>query len=158
MTKIIMFYDNTCPICLTEAQHMHDNHADKITIMSVEDGKHQLQAAGINQVEAMTYLCVQDEAGTIHKGMSAVRLLYKTAGYRFVCVLSLPLIKPLSNLIYPIFARYRYSIPNWLTKLLFGEVAQQSNLSSCDDGVCQLPASDRIKQPTKKVVDKNKLD
>ncbi len=144
MTKITMYYDHDCPICRTEAYHMRDNHADKIQIVSVNEGLAELEKFDISRIEAMTYLCVQDTNGTMHKGIEAVRLLHQTAETKFAIILSLPIIKSLANWIYPIFARNRYYLPNWLTKLLFGTVAEDNACdNTCNSGVCKLPSDKR---------------
>lgn len=72
--------------------------------------------------------------------MPAVRLLYTTAGSHFAKLFELPIIKPISEMIYPIFARHRYKFPKWIAHLLFGKPK-----ADCDNGVCQIAPKDRIK-------------
>ncbi len=140
MAKITMYYDHNCPICRTEAYDMRDKHADKIQIVSVDDGLAELEKFNISRIDAMTYLYVKDVNGTMYKGIEAVRLLHQTAQTKFAIILSLPIIKQLANWIYPIFARNRYYLPNWLTKLLFGKVADKNN---CKNGTCSLAPEER---------------
>ncbi len=155
--KITMFYDGSCPICRTEAYHLRDEHSDKIAIVTVDEGMDRLAKAGISRIDAMTYLCVQDVDGTMIKGIDAVRLLHKTADSKFATVLSLPVAKQLAGLIYPIFARNRYYLPDWFTRLLFGKVAEEDNIAgasnandnndnvgnACEIGVCKIPPAKR---------------
>lgn len=60
----------------------------------------------------MTYVVVQDNLGQMHKGVNAVRLLYKSANVSLVDLLYLPIIKEISDFVYPIIAKNRYKIPN----------------------------------------------
>lgn len=137
---ITMYYDDKCPICRTEATHMADKKPNDICIVSVAEAVDTLAAFGISEVEAMTYLCIQDENGKMHTGMNAVRLLYKTADLPIARVFNLPIIKQVSDVVYPIFARNRYRIPNWITRLVFGKVATDN----CENGVCSLPPKERL--------------
>lgn len=142
MNKITMYYDHTCPICRTEAYHMRDKHGDKIAIVPVDDGLAELEKFGISRVDAMTYLCVADVDGQIIKGIEAVRLLHTTAGSGFAVLLGLPIVKQVAGFVYPIFARNRYYMPAWLTKMLFGKVADEE-VTRCERGVCQIPPAKR---------------
>lgn len=141
---LTMFYDSECPICRTEAYHLHEKSPDKVTIVAVDDALDTLQKAGISRTDAMTYLCVQDNSlqggGKIHTHMDAVRLLYTTTGASFAWVLHLPIIQQASDIVYPIFARNRYYFPDWVTRLIFGKVAEADN---CKDGVCHIPPAKR---------------
>nr|WP_282444001.1 DCC1-like thiol-disulfide oxidoreductase family protein [Moraxella osloensis] len=104
---------------------------DVIRIMSIDDARDELAKFGISEDEAMTYLCVQDKQGNMQKGMDAVRLLYKTAQLPFATLFGWPVVKQASDRIYPIFARHRNRVPNWMTQLAYGKVA-----ADCKDGMC----------------------
>ena len=129
---ITMYYDNTCPVCRTEALHMVEKKPNAIRIVPIDNARDELAKFGISEDEAMTYLCVQDKQGNMQKGMDAVRLLYKTAQLPFATVFEWPVVKPASDMIYPIFARHRNRVPNWMTQLAYGKVAED-----CKDGMCR---------------------
>lgn len=137
---ITMFYDDSCPICRTEAYHIK---SDNIIIIAIKDGLSELQKHGIDELTAMTYLCVLDNQNIMHTGIHAVRLLHKTANSKFNKLLHLPIIKPLSAIIYPVFAKYRHKIPKRLIIKLFGDI---QTLDKCHDGVCQLSPKARLNQ------------
>lgn len=139
---ITMYYDDSCPVCRTEALHMAQKKPDKIHIVPIREAVDELATFGISELDAMTYLCVKDHHEQIHKGMAAVRLLYHSAGLPMATVFELPIIKQASEIIYPIFARNRYRIPNWVATLAYGKVAQAEN---CQDGECRLPPKERLK-------------
>lgn len=136
---IIMYYDDACVICSSEASNMKARNPKGITLTSVDEGIDVLNKAGFSREDAMTYLCVQDSTGNWHKGMDGIRLLYKTAGVPFAKVLYLPVIKQMSNITYPVIAKNRYRFPNWLSKLLYGKEV----VDACKDGVCKLPPAKR---------------
>lgn len=129
---ITMYYDDTCPVCRTEALHMAEKKPDAIRIVSINDAREELAKFGISEDEAMTYLCVRDKQGNLQKGMDAVRLLYKTAQLPFANVFEWPVVKQASDMIYPIFARHRNRVPNWMTQLVYDKVAED-----CKDGMCR---------------------
>ncbi len=137
---ITIYYDDDCPICRTEVNHLQRQAPDKITLVAVNDAVEHLARAGINKLDAMTYLCIEDENGNWYTHMDANRLMYQTVGSKWATILALPIIKPLADAIYPIFARNRYYIPRWMTRLIFGKVEPKN---ACRDGVCQVPPSKR---------------
>lgn len=87
---ITMFYDSTCPICAAEANHLA---GDDILIITIKDGLKILNQHGIDELTAMTYLCVLDGNDKLHTGIHAVRLVHKTTNTKFNRVLHLPIIK-----------------------------------------------------------------
>lgn len=146
---ITMYYDETCVLCTTNAQVMQQKamqakNPNQINIVPVSQAETILANAGISLVDAMTYVVVEDETGNMHKGMDAVRLLYKTAGVPFAPLLGLPIIKQISDVAYPIVARNRYYFPKWAIKLLYGKVA---DLDNCENGVCHIPPESRKIHP-----------
>ncbi|EDZ8800494.1 DUF393 domain-containing protein [Salmonella enterica subsp. enterica serovar Derby] len=111
---------------------MAEKKPDAIRIVPIDDARDELAKFGISENEAMTYLCVQDKQGNMQKGMDAVRLLYKTAQLPFATLFEWPVVKQASDMIYPIFARHRNRVPNWMTQLAYGKVA-----ADCKDGMCK---------------------
>lgn len=139
---ITMYYDDKCPVCRTEALHMADKKPSDIRIIPIHQAVDELAKFGISEVDAMTYLCVKDSQNHIHKGMDAVRLLYKTAELPMAKAFNLPIVKQASNMIYPIFARHRNRIPHWVAELVYGKLATDE--TECENGVCSLPPKERL--------------
>lgn len=130
---IAMYYDDTCILCTTNAITMQNKAPDKINIIPAHSALDILAKHNISEIDIMTYVVVQDESGQMHKGMNAVRLLYKTANVPFNSFLYFPIIKQMSDMIYPIVAKNRYRTPKWLIKLIYGKVA-----NPCENGVCHI--------------------
>lgn len=146
--KIAMYYDETCILCTTNAEVMQAKNPSQINIVPVTQAEHILAKAGISLIDAMTYVVVADESGKMHKGMDAVRLLYKTANVPFNFVLGLPIIKQLGDLTYPFIARNRYYFPKWAIKLMYGKLADMPNFDNgCENGVCHIPPQNRKIHP-----------
>lgn len=149
---ITMYYDETCVLCTTNAEVMQAKNPNQINIVPVTQAETILANAGISLVEAMTYVVVEDgcfeKGGKMHKGMDAVRLLYKTANVPFNFVLGLPIIKQLGDLTYPFIARNRYYFPKWAIKLMYGKLADMPNFDNgCENGVCHIPPQNRKIHP-----------
>ncbi len=138
---IIMYYDNDCVLCTANAHTMHHKAPDKITIIPAHLALDILAKHHITEIDIMTYVVVQDELGQMHKGMNAVRLLYKTANVPLHSLLYLPIIKQVSDFLYPIIAKNRYKTPKWLIKLIYGKT-----VTPCENGVCHLNPKERIKE------------
>lgn len=136
---ITMYYDDTCMLCRSNAHAMQQKAPDKILITPAQSSLESLAKHHISQIDVATYVIVADEQGLMHKGMDAVRLLYKTANIPCHQLLYLPIIKQLGDFIYPIVAKNRHKTPKWLIKLLCGQV------NHCDDGVCHISPKERLK-------------
>lgn len=135
---ITMYYDNTCILCTTNAITMKQKAPDNINIIPKDDAIELLAKYHISELDIMRYVVVQDEMGTMHKGMNAVRLLYKTANVPFYQLLYLPIIKQMSDIIYPIIAKNRHKTPKWLIRLMYGKVAD------CENGLCHINPTHKI--------------
>lgn len=140
---ITMYYDETCILCTTNAQVMQAKNPSEINIVPVTQAEAILAQANISLIEAMTYVVVSDEKGKMHKGMDAVRLLYKTANVPFNFILSLPIIKQLGDISYPFIARNRYYFPKWVIKFMYGKLADMPVNNGCKSGVCHIPPTKR---------------
>lgn len=140
---ITMYYDETCILCTTNAEVMQAKNPSEINIIPVTQAEAILAKAHISLIDAMTYVVVEDEQGKMHKGMDAVRLLYKIANVPFSFVLGLPVIKQIGDFAYPFIARNRYYFPKWVIKLMYGKLADMRDVNNCENGVCHIPPAKR---------------
>ncbi|WLF83642.1 thiol-disulfide oxidoreductase DCC family protein [Moraxella sp. ZY210820] len=135
--KVTMYYDDKCPICTAEAKTLA-SHSDNIHIIGVHDALDELERAGFSYQDVMTYVCVKDEHGRWYTAMDAIRVLYQVADLPLSKFLNLPIVKPLSDKLYPVIARNRYRIPKSMVRLFTGK-----KLPECENGVCHLPPHQR---------------
>lgn len=137
--NITMYYDDACILCSAEARAMQARNPAGIQLMPVDEAIDALNTAGFGRIEALTFLCVQDNQGRWYTHMEAVRMLYKTAGMTWAKWLYLPGIKQVGDWVYPMVARNRYRIPNWLIKRLYGGAVTKV----CENGVCRIAPEQR---------------
>ncbi len=133
ITHITMYYDDTCVLCSTEAHGMQMRNPKGIKLTPVDQRLDELQAAGFSRSDAMTYICIEADNGDWYTHMDAIRLLYTMGGLKWAPLLYLPIIKQFGDFIYPVVARNRYRIPNWVTKLIYGKALAEA----CENGVCR---------------------
>ena len=141
--KLTMYYDSSCVLCRSEAMSLDKASQGKICIISVLDGQAVLAKANISYDEAMTHLCVQDEFGQWHKGMNAVRVLYKIANIKIAHIsayrlFNLPLIKQICDMAYPYFAKRRHLMPAFLVKWWYGVIYDAQLNALCDSNSCRI--------------------
>lgn len=132
--KYTIFYDSHCPICVREMELMRERCPNgHLQAVAIDAHLPQLAALSISREAAMTYIHAVDEHGQVLVGMDVIRLMYRESGLRFqAAILSLPIIKPVSHWLYPVFARNRYRISaRFLPK------------PRCGNGRCGLPPSKR---------------
>lgn len=135
---LTVFYDDLCPLCRTEMLDFHQRFPERLQLMPISSHESTLtQQHQIGLQDALDSIHVLDEMGRWHTGIDGMRLIYercdrcKTAQF-----LNLPIIKPLSYRVYPIFAKYRYHLPVWL----LGRDAIKNAEPTCHNGYCQLPS------------------
>lgn len=141
---LTLYFDDTCILCTTNAEVVTAKNPQQIRAISVNQGLAELEHAGISRLQAMTYVCVKNQTNNqIMMGMQAIRLLFKTAGFKYYWVLHLPIVKQVTELSYPLLARNRYRFPKWLIRLLYGKVATLT-INTCPNNQCQLPPEKRV--------------
>jgi len=115
--SLIIFYDGSCPICVKEMHQLKrfDINGQLFTVNALNE---QLMASypHIDPVEAMRILHAETSDGTLLLGLDANVAAWKLVNRkRWLAILRWPLIRPLADLGYLFFARYRYSISRVFT-------------------------------------------
>ena len=130
MYRLTVFYDGECPICAQEIALLTERDVrGEVLCLAIDDHPQRLAEHGIERQAALTQLHVLDEQGRLLVGMAACRAMYRVSGWTALAkVLSWPLIRPLTDALYPWFARNRYRFPAWLL-----------GRPRCDQGTCQRP-------------------
>ena len=135
--KIIVFYDDLCPICRTEMHAFAWQYPNEIELVPLSTQAERLHSYGIHLEDALMALRVVDELGHIHQGLDAVRLLYRRFGKQRLAQLSeLPIVKPVLEWAYPLFVRQRHRVPVWL-------LGKNARLH-CDQGYCRCDLSEKL--------------
>jgi len=110
--QLTIFYDSHCPLCLAEMQHLvkydEDNHIRLIDLYACDLKRLYPQ---IDKHKAMQRLHGQLDTGEMLYGLDVTCTAWSLVGkYRWLKILRWPFIKPVSNLTYRFFARYRETI------------------------------------------------
>lgn len=108
---IKVFYDAKCNLCSKEIKYyMKVADANIFSWQDVNDSVEDLKADNITLVQALKFLHVQDLDGKFHIGVDAFILIWRNLKkFRILAfIVSLPIIKQLTDFFYKVFANYRF--------------------------------------------------
>lgn len=107
--RLTVFFDGDCPICAREIRMVGRRVVPgTVRFLDVRDRETDLAAYGLTQPEVLGSLHAVRDDGEVITGMDAVRALYRSAGLGLLASFtSLPLLRPLFDLLYGIFSLYR---------------------------------------------------
>jgi predicted DCC family thiol-disulfide oxidoreductase YuxK len=110
--KLICFHDGECPICNIEIDLMKKlDRQRNINWVDISKDKAALNDAGLSYEQTMAKLHVLDEhSNVMHSGVKGFLAVWKQLPYyrRLVPIVErVPLVLPILNFFYSIFARYR---------------------------------------------------
>ena len=128
MTDLTIFYDGGCPLCAAEMRHLNSlDSARKIAYEDIYAADFSARFPQIDQREADRILHGQLANGELIYGLDVTYQAWVLVGKRkWVAILRWPIIKPIADVIYLLFARHR----NRISKLLTG----QSRCEACSIG------------------------
>ncbi|KAG1961977.1 DUF393 domain-containing protein [Pimephales promelas] len=109
--SVRVLYDGECPICVKEIrllQFLQRNRAEKVDFVDISLPEYDGMKYGVSYEIAMEEMTVIDTNNKIHRGVPAFTVMYSAVGLgwlgRFI---SLPLIRPVMDRAYLLFARNR---------------------------------------------------
>jgi len=108
------FHDGDCPICRVEINAMKklDQYDNNIHWVDISKDHDELTKAGLSYEQAMSKMHVLDKDG-LKSGVDGFLVLWSTLPYyrRLVPIVNnVPLIKPMLECFYTLFARYRLKL------------------------------------------------
>ena len=117
MQELTIFYDGACPLCLKEMQHLHRaDRLEKIRFEDINCKQFQTHYPAVDKHSANRILHGMLADGSIILGLDVTCKAWGLVGKgRWISYLRWPLIKQISDLVYLVFARYRYPISRWIT-------------------------------------------
>lgn len=149
---LTLLYDGACPVCTLEMDNLKARNADNLLRfidISVPGFDASPYGASIAEMNALIHARRAD--GTLVIGVEVFRLAYGAVGLgRWVAPTGWPLLKPLFDAAYAVFARHRYFFSGWMTPAInwiasrrIKENARRALLASqaCKEGRCELPTS-----------------
>ncbi|MCV2401603.1 DUF393 domain-containing protein [Marinomonas sp. C2222] len=126
---LTIFYDGNCPLCKAEMNQLQQlDLNNNLSLENIHAEDFQLRFPDISPSRADQILHGQLATGEMIYGLDVTCLAWKTVGkHSWMQALRWPLIRPIADIIYLGFARYRHPI----TKLIF------RNEKRCETGSCQ---------------------
>ncbi|MCF2910812.1 DUF393 domain-containing protein [Pseudoalteromonas sp. DL2-H2.2] len=127
MSELTIFYDGTCPLCVKEMTALAKR--DKATCIKTVDiySDEFTNYPTIDPDKANTILHALDAQGNLMFGLDVTHQAWRLVGMGWLYApLRWPVIKPIADKFYLLFAKNRYRISYWLT-----------GKSRCDSGVCR---------------------
>ncbi|RTZ17743.1 DUF393 domain-containing protein [Vibrio aquaticus] len=126
MTKLTIFYDGYCPLCVKEMEHLkHSDANNSIALVDIQTSIIE-QYPMIDAKEASTILHALDEQGHLILGLDVTYQAWSLVGKGWLYApLRWKLVKPFADKAYLHFAKNRY---RW-SRLLTGK-------SRCNNGQC----------------------
>jgi predicted DCC family thiol-disulfide oxidoreductase YuxK len=116
--ELTLFFDGKCPLCTKEIELLkrYDKNA-KMQFEDINSTSFETKFPFIDLQEARHVLHGQLLSGTIITGMDVTFMAWDLVErHRWLKLLNLPLVRPLTDWGYQIFARHRSKIANFLTR------------------------------------------
>jgi predicted DCC family thiol-disulfide oxidoreductase YuxK len=139
---IRIYYDSSCPLCNQEMSKLKEHDQDEQLILVDCSAADFVAPAGAPAKEKMMQLLhVLTADGLWVVGVPAFRLAYAGVGFSFVVNwLDRPHVMRLLNRLYPLIARNRYLIPEWMAQRWFNWLAKKAaqRSQSCANGQCNI--------------------
>ncbi len=117
MHELTIFFDGACPLCLKEMQHLYRaDGLQKICFVDINTEVFEAQYPDIDKESANKILHGKLADGSLILGLDVTCKAWNLVGKgRWISFLRWPIIKPMADLAYLLFAKYRYPISRWLT-------------------------------------------
>jgi predicted DCC family thiol-disulfide oxidoreductase YuxK len=115
--ELTIFYDGACPLCLKEMRHLHKSDLEgKILFVDINADDFQVNYPSIDRTKANRVLHGFLADGTLILGLDVTCRAWNLVDKgRWLAILRWPLVRPVADLAYRVFARYRSSFSWWLT-------------------------------------------
>lgn len=114
---LTIFYDSTCPLCMAEMRELRRlDVAKRLCLEDLFAGDFSDRYPHIDRQRAIAVLHGQLDSGEVLLGLDCTRLAWALVGKKkWLAVLRWPVIKPLADWAYLLFARHRARISRLLT-------------------------------------------
>ena len=129
-----LFYDGKCPLCLREVKYLETlNNQNRVKFINLHDPDKMKQYPSIDISNAMKVLHGISSNGSLVLGLRATHGVWSILGKGHITfILTLPLLAPIFNFLYRLFARNRSLIGKMIFPLIFN-----NHGSGCTEKTCQ---------------------
>ncbi|MEW9799624.1 thiol-disulfide oxidoreductase DCC family protein [Alteromonas sp. CYL-A6] len=130
-----IFFDGHCPLCRAEMRHLRKrDHSNVLTMVDIQSERFSEDFPGLDWDALNNRIHVQLDDGTLVSGLDATHAAWKAVGVGWLYApLRWPLIRPVADWFYTIFAKHRYTISYWLT-------GQKRGCETCEIATGQKPS------------------
>ncbi len=113
--KLTLFYDSHCPLCVAEmCQLKACDSAGRLAFADLHAPDFIQRYPHIDKLKACRIMHGQLDSGELLLGLDVTCLAWSLAGrHEWLALLRWPIVKPIADAVYLLFARYRYPI-SWL--------------------------------------------
>jgi predicted DCC family thiol-disulfide oxidoreductase YuxK len=140
---LTLLYDGACPVCMLEMDNIKARNTAGLllfTDVSLQGFDPLPFGATLAQMNALIHAVRPD--GTLVVGVEVFRLAYGAVGLgRWAAPTGWPLLKPLVDALYALFARHRYLASRYamplLTRIAAARAAKRAK--ACAAGTCETP-------------------
>lgn len=125
--EFVLLYDGQCPICQKEVAWLRwKNKPGRLGLQDINDAGFDASAYGTTHDALMAEIHGVYPDGRVIKGVDVFCVAYHAVGLGWLMApMRWPLLKPLCNGLYGLFARHRLQLGQWFSK------------RSCDQGHCR---------------------
>jgi len=114
--ELVLFYDSECPLCAREMQHLKKkDHWHRIHLVAIQSDEMEAYPE-IDPAAAHQVLHGQLASRRVITGLDVTHKAWSLVGYGYVTkILRVPLVRPVADGVYRLFARNRHRIAAVLT-------------------------------------------
>ncbi|WP_439136018.1 thiol-disulfide oxidoreductase DCC family protein [Pseudomaricurvus sp.] len=114
--KLTVFYDGQCPLCAQEMQALtkRDTH-QRLQLMDIWHPEFASRYPEIDPAAANRVLHAVDDTGHLLLGLDVTARAWSLVGVTRYNCLRWPIIKPVADIAYRLFAKHRYRLSRLLT-------------------------------------------
>lgn len=111
--KVEVFYDGECPLCKREITMLRRrDRSNAIRFTNIADPHFDSSKIGVSHATLMAEIHGRLPDGSIIRGVEVFRRLYSAIGFnRLVRISQMPVVSPLLNAAYKVFAKVRLKLP-----------------------------------------------
>lgn len=150
---LTLYFDGSCQLCSAEIRNLQIRNAGGLLrFVDISPAGFNACPPGTDRDAMMRLIHAQRADGVVLRGVEVFRLAYSAVGMPWVARLTrMPVVKSLSEWMYPLLARHRYSLPaapiRWLFERSLRRAAERSaQRASCDAGQCRVGPAEEFKQ------------
>ena len=152
MSAITVYYDASCPLCLSEMSTIKAlDHANDIVLSDCSAAEFcdpQAAGAGITQLAMMRLIHARTSTGEWLIGIDVFVDLYRRVGLHSVSKFwAHPWLSPVLRLLYPWIARYRLALSRLGINRIYEHAIERAarnalaKSQACSENQCELPPS-----------------